>query len=434
MPYKKLPPKFWPPLQILPLLLGSVSISLSIATTAAIAAAPSPQQQANASTATTSWQFDPVTNQLQITLPFGSTPTYSLLNPSQIAVDLPNTELGVDATQLYPQGSVRSVGASQLRPGTARILVNLAPGIAFNGEQIQFQKVGPQNRWVLRPSLEPASRAALSETPPQPGMQVSQNQPPTDASSTTAPQPDRADVVPPSNSPTNSAQTPAENDQIRPLTVPLVSVPLNERRGVRAAAVTRLAPQNTETAAPEQRTLTFGEPLPDDRPNSRNQAVRGANLLLAAGEKLSLLYPGDRPLRLEGKPSRQEVLLLQGGILDSRGNTIVPANTPVIGRFETTNLGSRFVVEAISLNGRNIPVSAGSQPLGGRRPEPRDRSVFRNSGIGGLALFLLSGFSGIGLLAGAAAGVATSYAAAPQPATIQPGQIFQVELTEDVGF
>ncbi len=131
------------------------------------------------------------------------------------------------------------------------------------------------------------------------------------------------------------------------------------------------------------------------------------------------------------KPSRQEVLLLQAGILDSRGNTIVPANTPVIGRFETTNLGSKFVVEAISLNGRNIPLLASSQPLGGRRPQPSDRSVFRNSGIGGLALFLLSGFSGIGLLAGAAAGVATTYVAAPQPATIQPGQIVQVQLTED---
>ncbi|MEG4107979.1 hypothetical protein [Microcoleus sp. S13_C5] len=47
-------------------------------------------------------------------------------------------------------------------------------------------------------------------------------------------------------------------------------------------------------------------------------------------------------------------------------------------------------------------------------------------------MFLLSGFSGIGLLAGAAAGAATTYVAAPQPATIQPGQILQVQLTEDL--
>jgi hypothetical protein len=111
---------------------------------------------------------------------------------------------------------------------------------------------------------------------------------------------------------------------------------------------------------------------------------------------------------------------------------IVPANTPVIGRFETSNLGSRFVAEAIQVNGHNIPLAASSEPIGGRRQRPSDRSLLGNTGIGGLALFLLSGFSGIGLLVGAAAGVGTTYVASPQPATIQPGQILQVQLTEDL--
>ena len=178
--------------------------------------------------------------------------------------------------------------------------------------------------------------------------------------------------------------------------------------------------------------LTFGEPLPRGRSNAALQAEAGANVLLP-GHGISLLYPGTEALRLaRAKPRREEVLLLQGGIFDSRGNTIVPANTPVIGRFETTNLGSRFVVEAISLNGRNIPLLALSHPPAGRRQQPDDRSLLRNTGIGGLALFLLSGFSGIGLLAGATAGAATTYVAAPQPATIQPGQILQVQLTEDL--
>ncbi|MEG4286933.1 AMIN domain-containing protein [Microcoleus sp. A006_D1] len=435
MQYQKLPPKFGADLQklsvkcILRSLLGSVSIGLSVAVTATAGATLQiTQQPANASTVT-SWQFDPATNQLEITLPDGTNPTYSLLNPSQIAVDLPNTEIGVDATQLYPQGTVRSVGVTQLESGSARILVNLAPGVVFNGEQIQFQKVA-ENRWVLRSPIAP-SAVETPEMQAQPAIAVPQNQPLTDANSTTAAEVDRPESLASSNPPTNSARQPAENDQIRPLTVPLVNVRLDERRTVRAAAVPRLAPQITAAATPQQRTLTFGEPLPGDRQNPALQAATRANVLLPAGAELSLLYPGDRPLRLQAKPSRQEVLLLQAGILDSRGNTIVPANTPVIGRFETTNLGSKFVVEAISLNGRNIPLLASSQPLGGRRPQPSDRSVFRNSGIGGLALFLLSGFSGIGLLAGAAAGVATTYVAAPQPATIQPGQIVQVQLTED---
>ncbi|MEG4043522.1 AMIN domain-containing protein [Microcoleus sp. Pol17_C1] len=441
MPYKKLPRKFWADFQklnvnSLPARLFAIeSLSLSLAVVAAVAAVPTTLERANASTVTstvTSWQFDPATNQLEITLPEGTTPTYSLLNPSQIAVDLPNTEIGVDATQLYPQGRVRSVGVSQLQPGTARILVNLAPGVGFSAGQVQFQRSGVENRWVLRPSIEPTPNMETPETQPQPPRQVPQNQPPTDSNSTGAPKVDKPEPPTSPNPTTNSSQPPTPNDQIRPLRVPLVNVPLDERRGVQAAALPRLDPQITAAVAPEQRTLTFGEPLPRGRSNAPLQAAAGANVLLPAGTELSLLYPGDQALRLQAKPSREEVLLLQGGLFDSRGNTIVPANTPVIGRFETTNLGTRFVVEAISLNGRNIPLSARSEPVGGRRQQPTDRSLVRNTGMGGLALFLLSGFSGVGLLAGAAAGAATTYVAAPQPATIQPGQTFQVQLTEDL--
>jgi hypothetical protein len=435
MPYKKLLPRFWEDLQkltvnSLPAGLFAESLSLSLAVVVAVATVPATLEPANASTVT-SWKFDPATNQLEITLPEGTTPTYSLLNPSQIAVDLPNTEIGVDATQLYPQGRVRSVGVSQLQPGTARILVNLAPGVGFSAGQVQFQRSGVENRWVLRPLLEPSRIMETPETQPQPAIQVPQNQPPTDSNSTGVPKVDRPEPPTSPNPATSFSPRSTSNDQIRPLRVPLVNVRLDERRGVQAAAVHRLAPQITAAAAPQQRTLTFGEPLPRGRSNAPLQAAAGANVLLPAGTELSLLYPGAQALRLQAKPSREEVLLLQGGILDSRGNTIVPANTPVIGRFETTNLGSRFVVEAISLNGRNIPLSARSQAVGGRRSQPSDRSLLRNTGIGGLTLFLLSGFSGIGLLAGAAAGVATTYVAAPQPATIQPGQILQVQLTED---
>jgi len=437
MPYKKLLPRFWEDLQKLTVnslpggLFAIESLSLSLAVVAALAAVPATLEPANASTVT-SWKFDPATNQLEITLPEGTTPTYSVLNPSQIAVDLPNTEIGVDATQLYPQGRVRSVGVSQLQPGTARILVNLAPEAAFSAGQVQFQRIGVENRWVLRPSIEPTRSMKTPETQPQPAIQVPQNQSPTAPNSTAATKIDRPEPPTSLNPATNSSQSPTRNDEIRPITVPLVNLRLDERRGVQAAAVPRLNPQIT-AAAPQQRTLTFGEPLPSGRSNAALQAEVGANVLLPAGTEISLLYPGTEALRLaRAKPRREEVLLLQGGIFDSRGNTIVPANTPVIGRFETTNLGSQFVVEAISLNGRNIPLLARSKPVAGRRQQPDDRSVLRNTGIGGLALFLLSGFSGIGLLAGATAGAATTYVAAPQPATIQPGQILQVQLTEDL--
>jgi AMIN domain len=408
-------------------LFARQSLSLSLAVVAAVVAIPAAQQQANASTAT-SWQFDPATNELIISLPEGTMPKYSVVNRGQIAVDLPNTEVGVDATQLYPEGMVRSVGVMQLQPGTARIVVNLAPGMAVRADRIQFQRVGADNRWVLVPSIEPSG----PETP-----ETSAESVPT-PNSTAAEVPAEPAPAQVANFQPNPSQSPNPDDRIRPITVPFVNVRVNEQPQRQVAAGFD-RPTEVVAAAPVQQPIPFGEPLPRpsrtsvalDNFNPPLRAAAGAEVVLSVGTNLSLVYAGASPLRLQPKPSRQEVLLLQGGILDSRGNTIVPANTPVIGRFETTNLGTRFVAQAILLNGRNIPLAASSEPIGGRRQRPSDRSLFRNSGIGGVALFLLSGFSGIGLLAGAAAGATTTFVAAPQPATIQPGQIFQVSLTED---
>jgi len=251
---------------MIPSLSGSVSIAGNLACAAAttVAILQITLQPANASTVT-SWRFYPATNQLEITLPEGTTPLYSLLNPTQIAVDLPNTEIGVDATQLYPQGTVRSVAVTQLRAGTARIVLNLAPGAAFNGEQIQFQRIGVENRWVLRPSIEPTQLVETPETQPQTAIPAPPNQPPTDYNSTAATEVDRPESPASLNFSTNSVPALTTNDQIRPITVPLVSVRLNERSGVRPAAVPSLKPQISATAAPQKRILTFGEPLPGDR-------------------------------------------------------------------------------------------------------------------------------------------------------------------------
>jgi AMIN domain len=434
MQHKKLPRECWTYSQKLSLrsllapLFLNPSLSLSLAIAAAVAAVPAVHQQVIASTAA-SWQFDPATNELIISLPEGTTPKYSAIDRSQIAIDLPNTEVGVDATQLYPEGMVRSVGVIQLQPGTARIVVNLAPGMALRTDRTQFQRVGTGNRWVLVPSIEPSS-PETADTPAQ--QPINQNSTTTAESPASAP-PAVANLEP------NSPQQPTPNEQIRPITVPLVSLRVDEQP--RRQVATRFdRPPEAVAAAPEPRVIPFGDPLPTQSrsgaipDNSRVPArvATGANFILPAGTSLNLIYPGPNPLRLQRQTSGREVLLLQQGITDSQGNAIVPANTPVIGRFETSNLGSRFVAEAIQVNGRNIPLAATSEPIGGRRPVPRDRSLLRNTGIGGAALFLLSGLSGIGLLLGAAAGAATTYVATPQPATIGPGQVVEVQLTEDL--
>lgn len=259
MEYKKLPPKFLTDLNKptakcrVRSLLGSVSIALSIAAATTVATLQIAQQPANASTVT-SWRFDPATNQLEITLPEGKTPTYSLLNPSQIAVDLPNTPIAVDATQLYPQGNVRSLAVIQLPSGSARILVNLAPEVAFNGEQIKFQRVGVENRWVLRPSIEPASYRASVETQAPPAKPVTSNPPPAASNSTTAKAPAQPASAEAITYEQNSSGQSTPNDQIRPINVPLVTLPVNRRQGVSSAPVRR-------PVAPQERIIDFGEPL-----------------------------------------------------------------------------------------------------------------------------------------------------------------------------
>jgi hypothetical protein len=154
--------------------------------------------------------------------------------------------------------------------------------------------------------------------------------------------------------------------------------------------------------------------------------------LLAAGSKVNLRYAGENTLTLQAGESRQEVLLLQDNLRDRYGKIIAPVGTPVIGRFQTNNTLSRFVVAAIALGGQNnLPFEAISEPLGNAKQVTQNQ-VIGNSALGALAVVILGGFSGgLGLLGGAALGAATTYIVAPEAITIQPGQVLSVQLTSD---
>lgn len=254
MPYQR----FWEDLQkmtlnsLAPRLFASLSLSLTLTFAAAVSMQIG-QQPASASTVPI-WQFDPATNELVISLPEGTTPKYSVLNPNQIAVDLPNTEISVDATQLYPKGLVGSVGMSQIQPGRARIVMQLAPGFALVPDRTQFQKIGTANRWVLVPAIGPISTRNTTQTQAPSPTQVPQSVTVRTPNSV-APQ----ETVSPSaigqTYDRNPSQQTNQNDQIRPITLPLVRLATDERRGVRVAPAPR-------PAASEQRIINFGEPLP----------------------------------------------------------------------------------------------------------------------------------------------------------------------------
>ena len=205
------------------------------------------------------------------------------------------------------------------------------------------------------------------------------------------------------------------------------------------------------TSVASSSIVEFGQPLPatsripsvgqplSSLPNASTgvrQAFKPAapNVVLPAGTTLNLRYPGNATLTLRAENPQQEILVLLTELRDVSGNLLAPAGSTVTGRFETTTAGSQFVTQAIVVAGRTVPLAAQSDSLDGAR-KVEGNNLARNSGIGGLAggvLGALSGSVGLGALGGAAAGAATTLLTAPKPAIIQPGQIVQVRLTQDL--
>ncbi len=68
------------------------------------------------------------------------------------------------------------------------------------------------------------------------------------------------------------------------------------------------------------------------------------DILLPAGTQLNLRYVGNSLTLKAGSPQPAE-LLLQSDLRSLTGELIAPIGTPVIGRFETTGDGSRFIAQ-----------------------------------------------------------------------------------------
>lgn len=257
--------------------------------------------------------------------------------------------------------------------------------------------------------------------------------------------------------PSYDANTIRQSTSSADLAPPLNVVPLPAPIQPSSAAVPAVTPgydANTIRQLPTKATPTsiveFGQPLPAGTAVARasqpfsspatSQGVRQAfnptapNVLLPAGTILNLRYPGDSALLLQPDRPQQEVLVLLTELRDSAGNILAPAGSAVTGRFETTTSGSQFVTQAIAVDGRTISLTAQSDTLdGSRKVEGNNLAV--NSGIGlvaGGVLGAVSGSTGLGALGGAAAGAAATLLTAPKPAAIQPGQVVQVRLTQDL--
>jgi hypothetical protein len=122
------------------------------------------------------WEYDPYTNELQITS-MGQPQYFILDDPPRIVIDIPNSNFGTNSIEESYSGLVRTIRVSQFKPGQTRIVMDLDPQISLNPEQVQLQPLGQGNRWVLRPELTVAqtlpsleNRDRLPELPP--GSQI----------------------------------------------------------------------------------------------------------------------------------------------------------------------------------------------------------------------------------------------------------------------
>jgi len=419
------------------------------------------------------WKIDAKTGIVEVELPVGSQPQVSAYNlPPRLVLDLPNTEVKVQITENYETGVVRQVSLIQRTPKQAQLVVEFATGIAIDPENLDLRQIGIDNLWVLRPVLqtlppeEPTTPTNIATTQPQttptPKLVVTSTTPQTTAT-VQPPAPSKpAQIVVRQYDP---RQTALPNPQpIRDSSLQIVRVPVNQPTQVQVLPTVTPPPQPpqtvvfvpqtpgyrppvvgsesvvavvpnlelTQTASLPQ-AVPFGQPLPPlGQPGTQSYVnPRPSAIVLPRGTSLTLLYPTEDQVRLTPRSERQDVLLLQGGIVDSLGNYIVPPDTPVVGEFESTTKGSRFIAQAINLEGRSIPIQGQSNWIPGSL-EVSPQRVGIGTGAGSLAGFLVSGFTGIGALVGAVAGAGIGIGTSPSPTTLQPGQLILIQLTQDL--
>ncbi|HEY9763552.1 MAG TPA: AMIN domain-containing protein [Trichocoleus sp.] len=195
-----------------------------------------------------------------------------------------------------------------------------------------------------------------------------------------------------------------------------------------------------------ENSISFGQPLPATAgkeetvptfpyiapPDSRTQPALDPGVLIPKGTLLQLRYPGAQPLQLDQTSAVEAALILVSDLVDARtGVVIAPAGSQLVGQFKPDEMGQRWVGQALLLPGRQVPLSGASAYFAGS-PQLSGQNLALTSGIGALALTVLTGFTGVGLLGGAVLGATTAMGVAPQAVVVEPNQIIEVQILEDV--
>lgn len=148
---------------------GCQGLSMLLLTTLALTT------QAMSAAALSRWNFDPATQQLDVTVKAGVKPKFFVMSqPARLVLDLPETELGdVKLKESFPAGAVRQVRVSQFQPGVTRIVLELAPEVELAPGQATLEAKG--DRWTLRPLIVglPAGNGATAAAPLPMGADIS---------------------------------------------------------------------------------------------------------------------------------------------------------------------------------------------------------------------------------------------------------------------
>lgn len=132
------------------------------------------------------WEFNPKSQQLEITLSAVIKPEYFYLDqPPRLVVDLPNTQLGNVDTQKNYSGTIQKIRVSQFSPNITRIVIDLKPGNFIDVNQVKLQPISSKNptRWVIRPIIshnhtsstnQPSPSSLMTLPPPATNLPLNQ--------------------------------------------------------------------------------------------------------------------------------------------------------------------------------------------------------------------------------------------------------------------
>ena len=284
--------------------------------------------------------------------------------------------------------------------------------------------------------IVPASTSEAVSTPPpssgSPNSIARVNQPLESAPpSSPSPEPHSTSIpsVQPDSPPFLAVAPPTAGLSSQPLAVP--EPPAGEGRAPLPPA------PNVSVLEP---TIAFGQPLPTaggkalgETPQPSGPPPALTDVVLPAGTLLELRYPGPGPLEIKPDAQVQAVMVLETDLRDPEGRLVVPAGTQMVGRFEPTETGQRWVSEALIIGERQVILSSTSDYLASS-PQVSAGTMAMGTGIGALALTVLTGFTGVGLLGGALLGATTVVGSAPQQVVLQPNDMIEVRVLEEVTY